>query len=234
MRPWLSAALAGFAALSCSTTDATSPPDLTPVAITSGVPVVLTGASSSVRNFTIVVPAGTSRLLVTLSGGTGDADVFVNPALITDRFSAECSSTSTTSTEECEIDLPAAATWHVQVYGFGSYSDVTLTVTAEPVVALTSGASVSISGASGSVRHFSVTVPAGATNLTVATTGGTGDPDLRIRFNAHPTDTTSDCSSANFGSDDSCDIAGPSSGTWYIRVSGFTSYANVSLTATVN
>src|SRR5690606_9305818 len=44
-----------------------------------------------------------------------------------------------------------------------------------------------ISGSSGSTQYWTITVPAGASNLNIATSGGSGDADLYVRFGSQPT-----------------------------------------------
>src|SRR5690606_18608558 len=59
--------------------------------LASGVPVTgLSGAANSTRSWTIVVPSGRSSLSIAMSGGTGDADLYVRRG-----------SAPTTSTYDC-------------------------------------------------------------------------------------------------------------------------------------
>ncbi len=44
-----------------------------------------------------------------------------------------------------------------------------------------------VSGATGSQKFWTMSVPAGATNLTISTSGGTGDADLYVKFGSAPT-----------------------------------------------
>lgn len=108
----------------------------------------------------------------------------------------------------------------------------TVTVTSN-ATALTSGVAVTnVSGAAESQRHYRITVPTGATQLSV-TTNGTGDLDLYVRRGTQATRTDVDCDSEGASAAESCLIANPQAGEWYIMLYGFTAYSNVSLTATV-
>ncbi len=91
----------------------------------------------------------------------------------------------------------------------------------------------SLSGASGSWQHFAITVPAGTTSLTVNQFNGTGDADLYVRAGSQPTTTAYNCRPYLNGNNETCSIANPVAGTWYVSVQGYTSYSGVSLTATV-
>lgn len=90
-----------------------------------------------------------------------------------------------------------------------------------------------LSGATGTWKDFSITVPAGATRLTVTQSGGTGDGDLYVRFNALPTRTAYNCRPYLSGNNETCTISSPSAGTWYVSVYAYSAYSGVSLTATV-
>jgi hypothetical protein len=104
------------------------PPPATP--ITSGVPVTgLSGSTGSVAYYSIAVPAGRTSLAVTTAGGTGDVDLSVGPEQL---GPYTCNSESSTNTETCTINNPAAATWYIRLSGFAAYSGVTLTATYQP------------------------------------------------------------------------------------------------------
>ncbi len=99
--------------------------------------------------------------------------------------------------------------------------------------ALQNGVPVTVSGAQGSFADtYTVTVPAGASNLVIAISGGTGDADLYVRFGSAPTLSTYDCRPYKNGNSESCSFASPQAGTYYVKLNGYTSYSNVSLKAT--
>lgn len=99
---------------------------------------------------------------------------------------------------------------------------------------LTSGTPVTgRSGGEGSTTLYRITVPTGATRLTVTTSGGTGDLDLYVREGAEPTTSTYDCESAGGNNEELCELDDPEAGTWYIMLEGFEAYSGASLLATV-
>ena len=101
--------------------------------------------------------------------------------------------------------------------------------------ALTSGAPIgSRSGAEGSTTLYRITVPSGASLLTVTTTGGTGDVDLYVRQGQAPTGSSYDCESAGGDNEEICELELPAAGTWYILLEAFEEYSGVTLTATVS
>ena len=89
-----------------------------------------------------------------------------------------------------------------------------------------------LSGAQGSARYYAVVVPSGSTSLTIATSGGTGDADLRVRYGSVPTLGLYDCGSFSGSNNDSCQVLMPLAGTYYVMVSGFNAYSGLTLAAT--
>jgi serine protease len=102
-------------------------------------------------------------------------------------------------------------------------------------VQLTSGTAVTgIAGGEDSERYYRITVPTGATFLTVTTSGGTGDVDIAVRHAERPTFDEADCFSSGESNTETCVIEDPAAGTWYIGLYGFEAYSGASLTATVS
>jgi len=95
---------------------------------------------------------------------------------------------------------------------------------------LTKGVAVTgISGATGSETRYTMTVPAGSTNLSFATSGGTGDADLYVRFGTAPTTTTYDCRPYLGGNAETCSFAAPQAGTYHVMLRGYSAFSGVSL-----
>lgn len=88
-----------------------------------------------------------------------------------------------------------------------------------------------INGALNSSVTFTATVPAGARNLQFRTSGGSGDPDLYVRFGAPVSGSSYDCGSASTSSTESCLFPTPSAGTWHVLIHGYTAYSGLTLTA---
>ena len=99
--------------------------------------------------------------------------------------------------------------------------------------ALQNGVPVSgLSGSSGSAKNYTVAIPAGATNLKIAISGGSGDADLYVKFGSAPTTSSYNCRPYLTGNNESCTFAAPSTGTYYVMVRGYSSYSGVTLKAT--
>jgi trimeric autotransporter adhesin len=86
-----------------------------------------------------------------------------------------------------------------------------------------------ISGAVGSQLYYSLAVPAGAANLSFQMTGSSGDADLYTRFGSLPTTTAYDCRPYTSTSNETCTVAVPQAGTYYVMIRGYTAYSGVTL-----
>lgn len=87
------------------------------------------------------------------------------------------------------------------------------------------------SGASGQFSYYTVVVPTGATNLSIRTQSGTGNPTMYVRRASRPTTSTFDCSSSNAGTSESCSFPSPTAGTYYVMLSAAAAYSGVSVLA---
>ncbi len=108
-------------------------------------------------------------------------------------------------------------------------SSVTVTAGGGGTV-LTKGVPVTgLTATTGNSLNYTMVVPAGATNLTFTTSGGTGDADMYVKFGAAPTDTVYDCRPYAGGNAETCTFAAPSAGTWYVRLKAYSTFSGVSL-----
>lgn len=84
--------------------------------------------------------------------------------------------------------------------------------------------------------YFTITVPAGQTNLTITTSGSDADADLYVRRASAPDTGAYDCRSNGGTSNETCSIANPAAGTWYVAVraadANNADFANVTINAT--
>ena len=119
----------------------------------------------------------------------------------------------------------------------GSLSDVVVTeavITSAPVVSsvLQNGVSKTVTGSSGEEVHFTMEVPADATNLVFEINGGTGDADLYVLFDDVPSSNDKDCFLNVPGNNETCVISNNeiNQGTYYVMLRGYSSFNNVSLT----
>ncbi len=90
------------------------------------------GARGSFVVYKVIVPAGKTRLTVRMSGGTGDADLFVRRGTKPTAATFDCSSELGGNDEQCIINNPAADTWFVGVMVWDAYAGASLTATLIP------------------------------------------------------------------------------------------------------
>ncbi|HZW19195.1 MAG TPA: M4 family metallopeptidase [Luteimonas sp.] len=103
------------------------PPDPDPVALENGVAVtdMEIGTNHALR-YTLDVPAGASNLVFTISGGTGDADLYVKFGEEATDTVYDCRPYKAGNEEVCEFPTPSEGTYYVRVKAYQSYSGVTL------------------------------------------------------------------------------------------------------------
>jgi hypothetical protein len=98
-----------------------------------GVPVTgLAATTGNKLNYTMAVPAGATNLKFTISGGTGDADLYVKLGSAPTTTSYTCRPYLTGNNETCTISNPTAGTYYVNVRAYAAYSGVSLKGTVSP------------------------------------------------------------------------------------------------------
>ena len=122
--PGMYARVSSFESWITSTISGTPPPVQTLLSRTG-----LSGASGSFQHFPITVPAGQGSLTVTLSGGTGDADLYVRQGSQPTTSTYNCRPYLNGNNETCTISNPAAGTWYVSVRGYTTFSGTSLLAT---------------------------------------------------------------------------------------------------------
>lgn len=110
------------------------PPPVDPgaVALVSGVPVSgIATAKDGEKYFVIQVPAGSSVLTVEISGGTGDADLYVKANAKPTLSSFDCRPYLAGNAEACSIPNPSAGTYHIVVQAYSTFSNVSVKATVQ-------------------------------------------------------------------------------------------------------
>jgi Zn-dependent metalloprotease len=101
-----------------------------PIQLQNGVPVTgLAGAAGSKKLYYLSVPAGASNLTFQMSGGTGDADMYVKFGSAPTTTSFDCRPYTNGNNERCDWSGPATGDWYVLIQGYSGYSGLTLTGT---------------------------------------------------------------------------------------------------------
>ena len=108
--------------------DGSSPPPPPPSNVLSnGVPVTgLAASTGGELRYTLSVPSGASNLNFSISGGTGDADLYVKFGTAPTTTSYDCRPFLTGNNETCSFASPQTGTYHVMVRAFSTFSGVSL------------------------------------------------------------------------------------------------------------
>ncbi|WP_417915547.1 InlB B-repeat-containing protein [Candidatus Electronema sp. JM] len=183
----------------------------------------------------------TPLLLSVVTSGIGNGTVTSSPTGIS--CGSTCSTTFASGQNVTLTASPAVGStftgWSGACSGSASTCTVSMTearsvtATFSPVVqVLSNGIAVTgLAGSQDSMRYFSVTVPSGASNLNVVLSGGSGDIDMHLRFGQFPTESEWDCRPYQTGNNETCSIASPAAGTYYVMLYGYAQYSGASLTA---
>ena len=106
---------------------AAPPPPPPPVALTKGVPVTgLSAATGGYLYYTLAVPAGATNLTFTMSGGTGDADMYVKFGASPTDTTYDCRPYASGNAETCTFAAPSTGTYYVALKGYAAFSGVSL------------------------------------------------------------------------------------------------------------
>jgi len=224
--------------LSSGSDCATPPPPTDDEVLTNGVTRTgISGADKEQLFFTLEVPDGATNLQFNTMGGSGDADLYVKFASRPSLNNYDCNSTTSTSTESCNISNAQAGTYYVMVEAWsaiagvsltGSYSDGNGGVT--PINRTESNINVTTNNWS----RFTQDLSEGYSTLNISIAGGNGDADLYVNFGSPSSTSSYLCRPYKNGNNEECTFDNPQSGTWYIDLRGYSLASGVTLNVTAN
>ena len=87
----------------------------------------LSGSTGNWQYFTADVPTGMSSLTVTMSGGSGDADLYLRRGAQPTTSVYDCRPYRTGNSESCSVTNPADDVYHVGIRAYSTYSGVSVT-----------------------------------------------------------------------------------------------------------
>ncbi|MFC3647251.1 S8 family serine peptidase [Planctobacterium marinum] len=204
--------------------------------LTNGVAVTgLSGSTNDEQVFTLDVPAGATDLEFTMSGGSGDADLYVSFGSEPGTSSYDCRSWNSGNSESCTISNVQTGTYYVKVHAYSTYSGASLTGSFTD----NSGGGSGGQGSSGELTdlsasrnnwlHYTFDMPAGMSTADFSISGGTGDADLYIRKGAQPTTSNYDCRPYESGNNETCTFTNPGQDTWHISIRAYRTFSGVTL-----
>lgn len=189
----------------------------------------ISGAQGSEVFYTLEVPAGATDLSFVMSGGSGDADMYVRFGSKPTTSSYDCRPYRNGNNETCDISNVRAGTYYVMIRGYSAYSGTSLvgSFTAddgggnppggEPIDVVAENLSV---GSREWIR-YTYDLPEGYSTMTVSISGGSGDADLYVNFGSESTTSNYDCRPYRNGNNETCTFQNPQSGTWHLDVRGY-------------
>ena len=89
----------------------------------------LADSAAEFKKFVITVPPGATNLVINISGGTGDADLYVRQGAEPTLSTWTCRPYLSGNSETCTFSSPAAAEWYIGLYTYSPYAGVTLLAT---------------------------------------------------------------------------------------------------------
>ena len=205
-------------------------------ALTKGVAKTGIGAAAgSSVSYTLVVPTGASNLTFTMSGGTGDADMYVKFGSAPTDTSYDCRPYKSGNTESCSFASPSAGTYHVRIKSYKTFSGVSLIGDYTVGGGGGEGGSVALptTNAGSVTGNYTMAVAAGQT-ATISISGGTGDADLYVKAGSAPTTSSYNCRPYKVGNNESCTFTPTVATTYYMNVRAYKTFSGVTLTGSTN
>ena len=227
-----------WCAVGVGTCPGTTPPPTGSNELQNGV--AETGLSANAGSdivYTMEVPAGATDVSFAMSGGTGDADLYVKFGSAPTDSSYDCRPYKNGNSESC-TGTDSGGTYYVRVKAYSTFSGVSLTGSytentgggIEPIDSTVNDISVSRRA----WKRYTLDLAAGYSTLNVAISGGSGDADLYVRFGAQSTTSNYDCRPYKNGNNESCSFNAPAAGTWYIDLYGYSAASGVTLQVNAN
>jgi len=117
----------GLTLVACYVGGGSNPPASGVSSLTNCVPVSgLSGSAGSEQQFRIEVPSGCSELTITITGGTGDADLYVKMGSQPTATSYDYRPYLVGSEEWVTVPYPSAGSWYIMIRAHQTYSGLTL------------------------------------------------------------------------------------------------------------
>lgn len=200
----------------------------------------LSGSTGNFDFYTVDVPGDATKLEIEISGGSGDADLYVRFGNQPTTSSYDCRPYKGGNSELCEFSPPSGGTYHIGIRAYSPYSGVSLVARHDGGNGNGGGGIDPYSGQATNVSvprnqwvHYQqLPVPAGASNFTVRIEGGSGDADLYVRHGSQPTTSSYDCRPYKSGNTETCSFDNPSAGDWYFSLRGYRAASGVNLYVT--
>jgi len=91
--------------------------------------ILLSVATGAWKHYKLTVPASQTSLVINMSGGTGDGDMYVKLGAQPTSSSYDYRPYKSGNTESVSVTNPAAGDWYISIYGYAACSGVSLVAT---------------------------------------------------------------------------------------------------------
>lgn len=198
--------------------------------LTKGVPETnLSGSQGDTAQYWIDVPANSQDLTFDISGGSGDADLYVRFGAEPTTSTYDCRPYKSGNSENCSFASPQEGRYYVMVRAYSAYSGVQLVADYSENTGGASFEETNVSASQGQWQHYTLDVPSGSSTLNAVITGGTGDADLYVRFGQQPTTSDYECRPYRWGNEETCTINNPQAGTWHVSVRAYSTFSGLTV-----
>ena len=198
----------------------------------------LSASQGSDLTYTMEVPAGATDISFAISGGSGDADLYVRFGAAPTDSTYDCRPYKNGNNESCN-GTQSGGTYHIRVKAYSTFSGVSLVGNytedgggdpGDPIDETISNISVG----QDQWYYHEVDLSAGYSDLNVSISGGSGDGDLYVRQGAQPTTSSYDCRPYKWGNSETCSFNNPAATTWYIGIRGYEASSGITLSIEAN
>lgn len=86
----------------------------------------ISGSSGTQKFYSITVPQGATNLQISISGGTGDADLYTRLNQLPSSSAYDCRPYLSGNNESCVSATPAPGVYYIRIHAFSAYSGVSL------------------------------------------------------------------------------------------------------------
>ncbi|MCJ8275012.1 MAG: pre-peptidase C-terminal domain-containing protein [Psychrosphaera sp.] len=189
----------------------------------------VSGAKGEWRYFKAILPSNAKNIVVNVSGGSGDADLYTQFGSKPTLSNYECRPWKNGNNESCTVANPNSGEYHFGLNGYSSYAGVAISLNYE---AGSVGTDLNLTNLSANAKnwlHYTIEVAPGTQNFNATTNGGSGDADLYIRYGTKPSEQNYGCRSTSSSNTEQCKMNNPQAGTWYVSVHAWSAISGLNL-----
>lgn len=180
--------------------------------------------------YTMDVPAQARNITFTISGGSGDADLYTRFGAVPTDNNYDCRPYIGGNNETCS-GTNTDGTYHVRIKAYSTFSGVTLTGSFDegdvPIDIDVTKTDISV--AQGDWQRYTQQLQHSYGSFIVTMSGGSGDADLYVTHSSQSTDANYDCRPYKYGNNETCTLTSPALGTVHIDVKGYSAASGITL-----